>query len=174
MTATPATTPTTDGPHLAMLARFRLSDTRRKKLWEGGPDVKHFLKEFETLVERLPGITSDMVWNELGHRVGGTAAAMMETVEHHPPDEALCLVKAKYLHAWAHRPRQQTEILRDIITGGQVKAADYDAILALVTELEKWRSKAEIHGDADQFDDPKVINTICVYRSDCFTNKWSE
>ena len=50
------------GVEPSMLAHMQLPVSRRKETWKGGPDVKRFLKEFENLVEKMPGVTPIMAW----------------------------------------------------------------------------------------------------------------
>lgn len=81
----PASTTTTStnstlGPIDTLLAHARLPDTRPlpEDRWKGGRDVRSFFKKFKTLVEDIPGITHDMVWNEMPFRTAGLALRLLD------------------------------------------------------------------------------------------------
>jgi len=55
------------------MSYLQLKDSRPAHLWEGDTNVFLFFKQFEQQVENIPGISTDIVWEEFKLRVGGLA-----------------------------------------------------------------------------------------------------
>ena len=141
---------------------------------ERGRDVKSFLKKFKTLVEDLPGITPDMIWNELPFRTAGLALRILDPFKDERAEVAIEKVKARYLRIWARVPRDLREILEEIVKGSQVKATDFSGLIGLITELEDYRRQATLHGDECKFDDPETLMAIVAARLNGLELKWSK
>ena len=159
-----------------LLAHFRLPGTRPppEERWKGGRDVRAFLKKFKTLVEDLPGITPDMVWNELPFRTSGLALRLLDPFKDDEASVAVEKAKRRYLRIWARTSRDIREILEEIVKGTQVKATDFNALISLVAELEDHRRQAALNHDEDKFDDAETLMAIVAARLNCLEAKWSK
>ena len=165
-------TPTID----TLLAHSRLADTRPSpdERWKGGRDVKSFLKRFKTLVEDLPGITADLVWNEMSFRTSGLALRLLDPFKDEEAEVAIRKAKERYLRIWARTPRDVREILEEAIKGNQIKATDFNGLIGLVAELENYRRQATLNDDQGKFDEPEVLMAIVAARLTCLEVKWSK
>ena len=159
-----------------LLAHSRLADTRpcSEDRWKGGRDVKTFLKRFKTLVEDLPGITPDLVWNEFSFRTTGLALHLLDPFKDEEAEVAIRKAKERYLRIWARTPRDVREILEEAMKGNQVKGTDFDALIGLVAELEDYRRQATLNDDQDKFDEAESLMAIVAARLACFEIKWSK
>ena len=153
-----------------LLAHSRLPEGR----WKGGRDVRSFLKKFKTLVEDLPGITADMVWNEIPYRTAGLALLLSEPYKDEEAHVALQKTKDRYLSIWARTSRDVREILEEVVKGSQVKANDFNALISLIAELEDYRRQAALNGDEGRFDEADSLMAIVASRLTCFELKWSK
>ena len=159
-----------------LLAHIRLPDTRPplEERWKGGRDVKSFLKKFKTLVEDFPGVTPDLVWNELSFRTSGLALQILDPFKDDEASVAIQKAKARYLRIWARTPRDVREILEEVIKGGQIKATDFNALISLIAELEDYRRQAILNGDEAKFDEAENLMAIVAARLACLEVKWSK
>ena len=96
----PLTPTTPNEPTLnTLLAHFRLTSARPppETRWKGGRDVKSFLKKFKTVVEDLPGVTPDLVWDELSHRTTGLSLSLLDPFKDEEPEVAVKKAKERFL-----------------------------------------------------------------------------
>ena len=159
-----------------LLAHFKLPDSRPppEERWKGGRDVRNFLKRFKSQVEDLPGITSDMVWNELPYRTSGLALRLLDPFKDDEAGAAVEKAKQRYLRIWARTSRDIREILAEVVRGAQVKATDFNALIGLVAELEDHRRQAALNHDEDRFDEAETLMAIVAARLTCLEVKWSK
>ena len=171
-TSTTSKTSTLD----TLLAHARLPDTRPlpEDRWKGGRDVKSFLKTFKTLVEDIPGITQDMVWNEMHFRTTGLALRLLDPFKDEEAAVAIQKTKERYLRIWARTPRDVREILEEAVRGGQAKINDFNALISLIAELENYRRQAALNGDENKFDEADTIMAIVAARLTNLEIKWSK
>ena len=178
-TVTPPTTPRTPACSPSdistLIAHSHMPDTRppADERWKGGRNVKTFLKKFKAQVEDLPGVTADMVWNELSFRTSGIALKLLDPYRDDPPDVAVAKAKARYLRIWARTPRDVREILEEVVKGPQVKAQDFNALIGLIAELEDYKRQAAINGDDGKFNEAEVLMAIVAARLTSLEDKWS-
>ena len=66
--------------------------------------MKDFLKKFKSMVEDVPGVSPDMVWNELSYRTSGLALRLLDPYKNEEPEVAVKLTK-EHLRIWARTPR---------------------------------------------------------------------
>ena len=136
--------------------------------------MKSFLKRFKTLVEDLPGITADLVWNEMSFRTSGLALRLLDPFKDEEAEVAIRKAKERYLRIWARTPRDVREILEEAIKGNQIKATDFNGLIGLVAELENYRRQATLNDDQGKFDEPEVLMAIVAARLTCLEVKWSK
>ena len=84
----------------ALLALQHLSLSRPKDeegKWDGGTNVRVFLRKFESAVERVVGVSDWQKYEELSNWTKGKAHKYVRSVSTRPPAEALAMAKQKLL-----------------------------------------------------------------------------
>ena len=95
-------------------------------------------------MEDIPGITQDMVWNEMPFCTTGLALRLLDPFKDEEAAVVIQKTKERYLRIWARTPRDVREILEEAVRGGQAKINDFNALISLIAELptsscSQWR-----------------------------------
>jgi len=106
------------------MSYLQLKDSRPAHLWEGDTNVFLFFKQFEQQVENIPGISTDIVWEELKLRVGGLAKRVISPYDYLAPRDAISKAKGRLWRIWGSRRCIESTLLYDAVAGEVVEADD--------------------------------------------------